>query len=45
MQHPGVEELMMTDIRNLKAFAAFVHRFDVKFDILSALCELEEQVG
>lgn len=45
VQHPGVEELMMTDIRNLKAFAAFVRRFDVKFDMLSVLCELEEQVG
>eukprot|EP00250_Pteridium_aquilinum_P021819 c25236_g1_i1 orf=1890-3506(+) len=45
VQHPGVQELMMTDIRNLKAFAAFVRRFDVKFDMLSVLDELEEQVG
>lgn len=45
VQHPGVEELMMTDIRNLRAFAAFVQRFDVKFDMLSVINELEEQVG
>lgn len=45
VQHPGVQELMMTDICNLKAFAAFVRRFDVKFDMLSVLHELEEQVG
>eukprot|EP00250_Pteridium_aquilinum_P004612 c14821_g1_i2 orf=544-2046(+) len=45
VQHPGVEELMMTDIRNLRAFGAFVQRFDVKFDMLSVINELEEQVG
>lgn len=45
VQHPGVEELMMTDIRNLRAFAAFVERFDVKFDMMSVVNEVEEQVG
>eukprot|EP00250_Pteridium_aquilinum_P017177 c23492_g1_i1 orf=528-2114(+) len=45
VQHPGVEELMMTDIRNLKAFAAFLERYDMKFDMLSVVDELEEQVG
>ena len=44
VQHPGAEELMMTDIRNLRAFAAFVRRFDLKFDMLSVINELEEQV-
>eukprot|EP00249_Psilotum_nudum_P007121 c20317_g1_i4 orf=478-1797(+) len=44
VQHPGVEELMMTDIRNLKAFAAFLQRFDIKFDLLSITDELEDQV-
>eukprot|EP00249_Psilotum_nudum_P007120 c20317_g1_i3 orf=183-1103(+) len=43
VQHPGVEELMMTDIRNLKAFAAFLQRFDIKFDLLSITDELEDQ--
>jgi hypothetical protein len=35
---------MMTDIRNQKMFAAFLQRFDVQFDILSILDELEHQV-
>ncbi|KAH7295242.1 hypothetical protein KP509_27G039200 [Ceratopteris richardii] len=45
IQHPGVEGLMMTDIRNLRTFAAFVQKFDVKFDMLSIINELEDQVG
>ena len=44
VQHPGAEELMMTDIRNLRTFAAFLQRFDLKFDLLSVIDELEEQV-
>ncbi|KAH8959178.1 hypothetical protein BDL97_06G066500 [Sphagnum fallax] len=44
VQHPGAHELMMTDIRNQKMFAAFLQRFDVQFDILSILDELEHQV-
>ncbi|KAJ7524682.1 hypothetical protein O6H91_17G016100 [Diphasiastrum complanatum] len=44
VQHPGSEELMMTDIRNQKAFAALLQRFDVKFDLLSVIDELEQQV-
>lgn len=45
VQHPGVEELMMTDICNLRTFAAFVKRFDMKFDMVSVIDELKEQVG
>lgn len=45
VQHPGVEELMMTDIQNLRAFASLLQRFDLKFDALSVVDELEEQVG
>ncbi|KAH7302577.1 hypothetical protein KP509_23G078000 [Ceratopteris richardii] len=45
VQHPGVEVLMMNDIRNLRTFAALVQCFDLKFDVLSAVDELEEQVG
>jgi predicted unusual protein kinase regulating ubiquinone biosynthesis (AarF/ABC1/UbiB family) len=44
VQHPGAEKLMMTDIRNLRTFAALVRRFDLKFDMLSVVDELEEQV-
>lgn len=35
---------MMTDIRNQKVFASFLQRFDVQFDLISILDELEEQV-
>lgn len=44
VQHPGAHELMMTDIRNHKYFASFLQRFDVHFDLISILEELEEQV-
>ncbi|KAG0589957.1 hypothetical protein KC19_1G059800 [Ceratodon purpureus] len=44
VQHPGAHELMMTDIRNQKVFASFLQRFDVQFDLISILDELEEQV-
>ncbi|XP_024524906.1 uncharacterized protein LOC9654680 [Selaginella moellendorffii] len=44
VQHPGAEELMMTDISNQKTFGAFLQRFDVKFDLVSAVDELEQQV-
>ena len=44
VQHPGAEELMLTDICNLRTFAAFLQRFDLKFDLLSVIDELEEQV-
>ncbi len=36
---------MMTDIRNQKIFAAFLQRFDIQFDLLSFLDELEHQVS
>ncbi|MCO5578818.1 hypothetical protein L7F22_032665 [Adiantum nelumboides] len=45
VQHPGIEELMMTDIHNIRAFAALIRRFDLKFDTMSVVDELEEQVG
>eukprot|EP00252_Welwitschia_mirabilis_P008566 TRINITY_DN20506_c0_g1_i2.p1 TRINITY_DN20506_c0_g1~~TRINITY_DN20506_c0_g1_i2.p1 ORF type:complete len:322 (-),score=64.78 TRINITY_DN20506_c0_g1_i2:248-1213(-) len=36
---------MMTDIRNLKAFAAYLQRTDIKFDLISVVEEIEKQVG
>ncbi|CAN6449240.1 unnamed protein product [Victoria cruziana] len=45
VQHPGVQELMMTDIRNLRAFATFLQNTDVKFDLISVTSEIEKQVG
>ncbi|CAN1251535.1 Protein ACTIVITY OF BC1 COMPLEX KINASE 8, chloroplastic [Linum perenne] len=45
VQHPGVEDLMMTDIRNLQAFAYYMQKTDVKFDLYSITKEMEKQIG
>uniref|UniRef100_A0A1J3ETW6 Putative aarF domain-containing protein kinase 1 n=1 Tax=Noccaea caerulescens TaxID=107243 RepID=A0A1J3ETW6_NOCCA len=45
VQHPGVEKLMMTDIRNLQLFALFMQKTDVKFDLFSVTKEIEKQIG
>ncbi|XP_078440777.1 uncharacterized protein LOC144710834 isoform X2 [Wolffia australiana] len=45
VQHPGVHRLMMTDIRNLQAFAVFLQKTELRFDLLSVTKEIEKQVG
>ncbi|CAI9113035.1 OLC1v1013564C3 [Oldenlandia corymbosa var. corymbosa] len=45
VQHPGVQDLMMTDIRNLQAFALFMQKTDIKFDLFSITKEMEKQIG
>ncbi|XP_028082853.1 uncharacterized aarF domain-containing protein kinase 1-like isoform X3 [Camellia sinensis] len=45
VQHPGVQDLMMTDIRNLKAFALYIQKTDIKFDLHSIAKEMEKQIG
>ncbi|XP_062029369.1 uncharacterized protein LOC133745328 [Rosa rugosa] len=45
VQHPGVQDLMMTDIRNLQAFALYIQKTDVKFDLYSVTKEMETQIG
>ncbi|CAN0915678.1 AarF domain-containing kinase 1 [Linum grandiflorum] len=45
VQHPGVEDLMMTDIRNLQAFACYMQKTDIKFDLYSITKEMEKQIG
>ncbi|KAF6147186.1 hypothetical protein GIB67_009578 [Kingdonia uniflora] len=45
VQHPGVQELMMTDIRNMQAFALFLQKTDIKFDLFSVCKEMEKQIG
>ncbi|KAG9129373.1 hypothetical protein Leryth_016655 [Lithospermum erythrorhizon] len=45
VQHPGVQNLMMTDIRNLQAFALFMQKTDIKFDLYSVTKEMEKQIG
>eukprot|EP00268_Persea_americana_P066959 TRINITY_DN9169_c0_g2_i13.p1 TRINITY_DN9169_c0_g2~~TRINITY_DN9169_c0_g2_i13.p1 ORF type:complete len:193 (-),score=37.00 TRINITY_DN9169_c0_g2_i13:627-1205(-) len=36
---------MMTDIRNLQAFALYLEKTDIKFDLFSVTKEIEKQVG
>ncbi|XP_060172222.1 uncharacterized protein LOC132603261 isoform X1 [Lycium barbarum] len=45
VQHPGVQELMMTDIHNLQAFALYLQKMDIKFDLYSLTKEMEKQIG
>ncbi|KAK8547903.1 hypothetical protein V6N13_123326 [Hibiscus sabdariffa] len=45
VQHPGVQDLMMTDIRNLQAFALYMQKTDIKFDLYSVTKEMEKQIG
>ncbi|KAK2975862.1 hypothetical protein RJ640_022650, partial [Escallonia rubra] len=45
IQHPGVQDLMMTDIRNLQAFALYMQKTDIKFDLFSITKEVEKQVA
>lgn len=45
VQHPGVQNLMMTDIRNLQAFALYMQKTDIKFDLYSVTKEMEKQIG
>ncbi|KAL6497213.1 hypothetical protein OROGR_029142 [Orobanche gracilis] len=45
VQHPGVQDLMMTDIRNLQAFALYMQKTDIKFDLYSMTKEMEKQIG
>ncbi|XP_016900158.1 uncharacterized protein LOC103484179 isoform X2 [Cucumis melo] len=45
VQHPGTEDLMMTDIRNLQAFALYMQKTDIKFDLYSVTKEIEKQIG
>ncbi|CAH2078039.1 unnamed protein product, partial [Thlaspi arvense] len=45
VQHPGVEKLMMTDIRNLQIFALYMQKTDIKFDLFSLTKEMEKQIG
>lgn len=35
---------MMTDIRNLQAFALYLEKTDIKFDLFSVTKEIEKQV-
>ncbi|XP_024970494.1 uncharacterized aarF domain-containing protein kinase 1-like isoform X2 [Cynara cardunculus var. scolymus] len=45
VQHPGVQDLMMTDLRNLQTFALCLQKTDLKFDLFSVCKEMEKQIG
>uniref|UniRef100_A0A7N1A3F0 Protein kinase domain-containing protein n=1 Tax=Kalanchoe fedtschenkoi TaxID=63787 RepID=A0A7N1A3F0_KALFE len=45
VQHPGVQKLMMTDLRNLQAFALYLQKTDIAFDMVSVTKEMEKQIG
>ncbi|CAM8920971.1 unnamed protein product [Rhodiola kirilowii] len=45
VQHPGTQKLMMTDLRNLQAFALYLQKTDVAFDMFSVTKEMEKQIG
>ncbi|KAL1363767.1 hypothetical protein HN51_011950 [Arachis hypogaea] len=45
VQHPGVQDIMMTDIHNLQAFALYMQKTDIKFDLYSITKEMETQIG
>jgi predicted unusual protein kinase regulating ubiquinone biosynthesis (AarF/ABC1/UbiB family) len=38
------QKLMISDLRNLRVLAEFLQRFEIKFDILSAIKELQQQI-
>ncbi|TYH87764.1 hypothetical protein ES332_D01G141600v1 [Gossypium tomentosum] len=35
VQHPGIQDLMLTGIHNLQAFALYIQKNDIKFDLFS----------
>ncbi|CAI6004384.1 unnamed protein product, partial [Closterium sp. NIES-64] len=43
VQHAGAKPLMLTDLANLKAFAAFLQSTELNMDVMGALNELEKQ--
>ncbi|WVZ09337.1 hypothetical protein V8G54_013867 [Vigna mungo] len=45
VQHPGIQDLMMTDIHNLQAFALYMQKTDIKFDLYSVTKEMKKQIG
>lgn len=44
VQNPQAERLMTGDLRNLVLLARFLQKTELKFDILSALLELQKQI-
>jgi len=45
IQFPGAEKLMRNDLKNLRKLAEFLQKTDLKIDLLSAIIELQRQIG
>jgi len=44
VQYPNAEKLMTSDLKNLRALAEFLQRTELKFDVLSAIKELQSRI-
>jgi aarF domain-containing kinase len=44
IQYPNAERLMIGDLKNLRFLAEFLQRTELKFDVLSAIIELQKQI-
>ena len=44
LQYPGSLPTMMTDLRHIRVFSAFLSKTEIKFDLVSAVDELAGQV-
>lgn len=44
IQYPSAEKLMVGDLKNLRFLAEFLQRTELKFDILSAIKELQKRI-
>ena len=44
IQYPNAERLMIGDLKNLRFLAEFLQRTELKFDVLSAIKELQKQI-
>lgn len=44
IQYPGAENLMVSDLKNLRRLAEFLQRTELKFDILTCVKELQKRI-
>jgi predicted unusual protein kinase regulating ubiquinone biosynthesis (AarF/ABC1/UbiB family) len=44
IQYPNAEKVMMGDLRNIRILAELLQRTELKFDVLSAVKELQKQI-
>jgi predicted unusual protein kinase regulating ubiquinone biosynthesis (AarF/ABC1/UbiB family) len=44
IQYPDALSMMSSDLRNLKTLSAFLSKTEIKFDLVSAVDELQKQI-